>query len=64
MLKVVSAFVVVSCLVFSYAIALPDPFRPDFTYAHDAFACNYVGTICKERTAILPISWRRYVGDL
>ncbi len=65
MFKIIgSAFAVVVSVTLLSATTLHDPWRPDFGWSHDAFVCNYEGSICKDKTAVLPISWRRYVGDL
>lgn len=45
------------------AVALsfvPVPFKPDFGYVHDAFVCNYLGTVCRDKMSVLPVAWQRY----
>lgn len=36
----------------------PEPYKPDFS--HDAFSCNYLFTVCRDKTSVLPVDWRRY----
>jgi hypothetical protein len=39
---------------------LTHKYVPNFEQAHNAFVCNYLGTVCRDKMSVLPVAWQRY----
>lgn len=53
-------FIIAAVSLILVSFHMSPSWRPAFDRAHGAFVCNYTSTICRDRSSVLPVAWRRY----